>query len=183
MIQPILPFQNQLAHLQALVRGLRAGATHPPPSLNHRWAASPGLYRDTRPQKSVSMHHPVKVAKLASRVTHLLNHVQRPMGGPIVQPSMAMRQQTMPPPQQMQAGNRGSQRGSKTGRVDSRPQQSRKDQEKDNSKMPLTAGSSLKPLEASGVGWKPTSIGRVAMPGLDPSGHMAPDMVQPKGQV
>ncbi|KAI9669648.1 MAG: hypothetical protein M1831_007344 [Alyxoria varia] len=107
-------------------------------------------------------------------------HVQRPMGGPVMQPGMVMRQQTMPPPQQMQAGNRGSQRGSKTGRVDSRPQQSRKEQEKDNSKMPLTAGSQLKPLEASGVGWKPPSIGRTAMPGLEPSGHLAPDMVQRK---
>ncbi|KAK3045736.1 hypothetical protein LTR53_020590, partial [Teratosphaeriaceae sp. CCFEE 6253] len=46
------------------------------------------------------------------------------------------------------------------------------------SKMPLTAHMDLAPLEKSTTGWKPTSIGQPAMSGPDPSGNMAPDLVQ-----
>ncbi|KAK1067928.1 hypothetical protein LTR74_006020 [Friedmanniomyces endolithicus] len=48
------------------------------------------------------------------------------------------------------------------------------------SKMPLTAHMDLAPLEKSKTGWKPTSIGQPAMSGPDPSGNMAPDLVQRK---
>ncbi|UJO20114.1 Eukaryotic translation initiation factor 4 gamma [Fulvia fulva] len=47
-------------------------------------------------------------------------------------------------------------------------------------KMPLTANKELAPLEKSSSGWKPTSIGQAASAGPDPSGNMAPDMVQRK---
>ena len=56
--------------------------------------------------------------------------------------------------------------------------------EKDNSKMPLTAGVNLKPIEVSASGWKPTSVGQGAagfagpVPGGD--GYLAPDVVQRK---
>ncbi|TKA62419.1 hypothetical protein B0A55_11681 [Friedmanniomyces simplex] len=48
------------------------------------------------------------------------------------------------------------------------------------SKMPLTAHMDLAPLEKSKMGWIPTSIGQPAMSGPDPSGNMAPDLVQRK---
>ena len=70
-------------------------------------------------------------------------------------------------------------RGSKGGtRADS--QKTRKELEKDNQKMPLTATANPKPLEASGSGWKPTSVGRPVLSFSEPNGHMAPDMVQRK---
>ncbi|KAK3625338.1 hypothetical protein LTR22_023593 [Elasticomyces elasticus] len=47
-------------------------------------------------------------------------------------------------------------------------------------KMPLTAHMDLAPLQKSQTGWKPTSIGQPAMSGPDPSGNMAPDLVQRK---
>ena len=61
-------------------------------------------------------------------------------------------------------------------------QPSAKEQADANKKMPLTAGSDLKPLEASGSGWKPPSVGRpgLAAATVDASGLMAPDMVQRK---
>lgn len=47
-------------------------------------------------------------------------------------------------------------------------------------KMPLTAHMDITPLEKSQSGWKPTSIGQPMNAGPDPSGNMAPDMVQRK---
>lgn len=52
---------------------------------------------------------------------------------------------------------------------------------KQNKAMPLTAASEVRALELSKTGWKPTSIGQPpAASQPDPSGHMAPDMVQRK---
>ena len=108
-------------------------------------------------------------------------HIGRPSGGAFNMPPQMGR-----PPQGMgqqaafaQQSNRNSRGGSKTGRVDSR-QPTRKEQEKDNSKMPLTAGANLKPLQASGGGWKSASAGRAVTPAVDPSGNLPPDMVQRK---
>ena len=60
----------------------------------------------------------------------------------------------------------------------------RRENEKDNKTMPLTAGANLKPIEVSASGWKPTSIGRNAagMAGPTPGGDglMPPDVVQKK---
>lgn len=48
-------------------------------------------------------------------------------------------------------------------------------------KMPLTAGMDLKPLEKSQTGWTARSVaGGPAAGQVDPSGNMAPDMVQRK---
>lgn len=56
----------------------------------------------------------------------------------------------------------------------------RKEQEQANKRMELTA-SGFKPLEGTGVGWKPFSAGKIAPPpAIEPSGMMAPDMVQRK---
>ena len=60
----------------------------------------------------------------------------------------------------------------------------KRENEKDNKTMPLTAGANLKPIEVSATGWKPTSIGRSAagMAGPTPGGDglMPPDVVQKK---
>ena len=60
----------------------------------------------------------------------------------------------------------------------------KRENEKDNKTMPLTAGANLKPLENSTTGWKPTSVGRNAagMAGPTPGGDglMPPDVVQKK---
>jgi len=49
-------------------------------------------------------------------------------------------------------------------------------------KMPLTAHMEIAPLQKGTSGWKATSLGQpgAAMAGPDPSGNMAPDMVQRK---
>ena len=57
---------------------------------------------------------------------------------------------------------------------------SKREEEQMTKTMPLTAGQELKPLEASGGGWKATSISRVGASQTDPSGHMPPDVVQRK---
>lgn len=57
---------------------------------------------------------------------------------------------------------------------------SAKEQAEANKKMPLTAGSDLKPLEASGGGWKSASAGRIGVSSTDVSGNMPPEMVQRK---
>lgn len=105
-------------------------------------------------------------------------------GASFPMPPQMGRQQSMGggmPPPHHPARVPTSRGGSKGGtRVES--QRSRKEHEKDNQKMPLTANASLKPLEASGSGWKPTSVGRTGLSMTDPSpnGHLAPDMVQRK---
>ena len=70
-----------------------------------------------------------------------------------------------------------SSRGSRGGRA---PRES----EKDRQSMPLTAGTTLKPIEVTEKGWKPSSVGKSAtgMAGPAPGGdgHMAPDVVQRK---
>lgn len=105
------------------------------------------------------------------------------MGAPIGQfgagrppfPGAAMGRPPSQAASQMHASQRGSSnRGSKAG-----SKMTLKQQEQANSKMPLTAGADLKPLEASGSGWKPMSLTRSA-PVADTSAHMAPDMVQRK---
>lgn len=77
------------------------------------------------------------------------------------------------------AGGRGGSSKTASRRDDRAP--SRKEMEKMNSSMPLTAGSDLKPLEMSKSGWKPPSVSSaVSQPMVDAAGHMAPDMVQRK---
>ncbi|KAL8965796.1 MAG: hypothetical protein Q9183_003681, partial [Haloplaca sp. 2 TL-2023] len=67
-------------------------------------------------------------------------------------------------------------RNSKTGRT--------RENDKDAKSMPLTAGTTLKPIETTEKGWKPMSVGASAfgMAGPAPGGdnHMAPDVVQRK---
>lgn len=78
------------------------------------------------------------------------------------------------PAQSGRGGRGGSRNDSRRGdRV-----QSRKEQENLARTMPLTANMELKPIEVSATGWKPMS--KVQSSGPDPSGHMAPDMVQRK---
>ncbi|TKA46680.1 hypothetical protein B0A49_13554, partial [Cryomyces minteri] len=69
-------------------------------------------------------------------------------------------------------------RDSRRGGLDKAP--SRREEEQAAKAMPLTAGMDLKPLELSKSGWKPTSIVNPVASNPDPSGHMAPDMVQRK---
>ncbi|KAL8715065.1 MAG: hypothetical protein Q9220_001022 [cf. Caloplaca sp. 1 TL-2023] len=73
-----------------------------------------------------------------------------------------------------QRGSAG--RASKSGRT--------RENDKDAKSMPLTAGTTLKPIETTEKGWKPTSVGASAfgMAGPAPGGdgHMAPDIVQRK---
>ncbi|KAL8952005.1 MAG: hypothetical protein Q9222_002051 [Ikaeria aurantiellina] len=73
-----------------------------------------------------------------------------------------------------QRGSAG--RTSKSGRT--------RENDKDAKSMPLTAGTTLKPIETTEKGWKPTSVGASAfgMAGPAPGGdgHMAPDVVQRK---
>lgn len=71
-------------------------------------------------------------------------------------------------------GGRGSRRGP------SERGMSKREEEQQAKSMPLTAGLDLKPLEKSQTGWKPMSLGQAAPAGPDPSGNMAPDMVQRK---
>jgi len=75
-----------------------------------------------------------------------------------------------------QPSGRGGRGGSKR---DDRVK-SRREEADAASKMPLTAGMSITPLEKSQTGWKPTSIGQPMAGGPDPSGNMAPDLVQRK---
>ncbi|KAL8689479.1 MAG: hypothetical protein Q9218_004860 [Villophora microphyllina] len=67
-------------------------------------------------------------------------------------------------------------RNSKTGRT--------RENDKDAKAMPLTAGTTLKPIEVSATGWKPRSVGANAFDMAGPApggdGHMAPDIVQRK---
>ncbi|KAK4495733.1 hypothetical protein PRZ48_013001 [Zasmidium cellare] len=59
--------------------------------------------------------------------------------------------------------------------------QSKREEAEMASKMPLTAHMEITPLEKSQSGWKPTSIGQpMNTGGPDPSGNMAPDLVQRK---
>ncbi|KAL8846294.1 MAG: hypothetical protein Q9221_008610 [Calogaya cf. arnoldii] len=102
-----------------------------------------------------------------------------PMGGPQkmerVPSSTSMGSQHSP------RGN-PSQRGGSTGRA-SKGGRTREN-DKDAKSMPLTAGSTLKPIETTEKGWKPLSVGANAfgMSGPAPGGdgHMAPDVVQRK---
>ncbi|KAL8935107.1 MAG: hypothetical protein Q9216_005583 [Gyalolechia sp. 2 TL-2023] len=59
-----------------------------------------------------------------------------------------------------------------------------RENDKDAKSMPLTAGTTLKPIEVSEKGWKPISVGTGAfgMAGPAPGGdnHLAPDVVQRK---
>ncbi|KAK3045545.1 hypothetical protein LTS18_013711, partial [Coniosporium uncinatum] len=98
-----------------------------------------------------------------------------PMGGPT--PMMRTGSST-----QLNQGNMNSPR-QQSGRGGSRSQRHKPNarEEADRAKnMPLTAGVDLKPLEASGSGWKPMSLTSTAAAAPPPSGHMPPDMVQRK---
>merc|ERR1712072_1288076 len=57
---------------------------------------------------------------------------------------------------------------------------SKKEEADAAAKMPLTYGQEVSPLQKSTTGWKASSINQPAMAGPDPSGLMAPDMVQRK---
>ncbi|RDA87486.1 hypothetical protein CP532_1632 [Ophiocordyceps camponoti-leonardi (nom. inval.)] len=46
--------------------------------------------------------------------------------------------------------------------------------------MPLTAGMDIKPITVSAGGWKPSSIGRSAQPGVTGVAYLEPEMVQRK---
>ncbi|SMQ49013.1 unnamed protein product [Zymoseptoria tritici ST99CH_3D7] len=77
-----------------------------------------------------------------------------------------------------QPSSRGGRGGSKGG-----DRQHSKRQDHDQAaKMPLTAHMEIAPLEKSTTGWKPPSVSQPAAhsSGPDPSGNMAPDMVQRK---
>ncbi len=76
------------------------------------------------------------------------------------------------------ASQRGtSGRGSRGGRAP-------RENEKDRQAMPLTFGTTLKPIEVTETGWKPRSVGAnatgMAGPAPGGDGHMAPDVVQRK---
>ncbi|CAO1598469.1 hypothetical protein XANCAGTX0491_002235 [Xanthoria calcicola] len=102
-----------------------------------------------------------------------------PVGGP--QKMERVPSSTSMGPQHSPRGT-PSQRGSSTGRA-SKGGRTREN-DKDAKSMPLTAGSTLKPIETTEKGWKPLSVGSNAFgisgpaPGGD--GHMAPDVVQRK---
>lgn len=70
----------------------------------------------------------------------------------------------------------GSQRGSRAAAQREKPG--------DNSKMPLTANTNLKPIEVTAGGWKPRSVGQnatgMAGPAPGGNGHMDPEQVQRK---
>ncbi|GAB1738590.1 hypothetical protein NU219Hw_g3391t1 [Hortaea werneckii] len=72
-----------------------------------------------------------------------------------------------------QASSRGGKGASKRG-------MSKKEEADAAAKMPLTYGQEVTPLQKSTTGWKASSITQPAMAGPDPSGLMAPDMVQRK---
>lgn len=102
-----------------------------------------------------------------------------PMGGP--QKMERVPSSTSMGPQHSPRGN-PSQRGGSTGRA-SKGGRTREN-DKDAKSMPLTAGSTLKPIETSEKGWKPLSVGSnafgMAGPAPGGDGHMAPDVVQRK---
>jgi translation initiation factor 4G len=100
-----------------------------------------------------------------------------PMGGA---PSMSRTNslQTMTPGSPRVGGSQRGKGGSRRGPGLDKSQ-SHRNEERDAKTMPLTAGQEVKPLEASGGGWKPTSIG--TRPAAAPAaGIMAPDLVQRK---
>ena len=100
-------------------------------------------------------------------------------GAGIIRNTSSMAMGNMGPNSPRQASARGGKPGgSKRGdRI-----MSRKEEAEAANKMPLTANMDLKPLEKSTTGWKPPSVaGPVASHSApDPSGNMAPDMVQRK---
>ena len=110
----------------------------------------------------------------------LASYVSRP--GAFPQPPSSIKMDRTPsstslnhPNSPRNASSRGgSQRGSRAA--------TRREDPKDNSKMPLTAGGNVKPIEVSATGWKPRSVGPAAMSGPAPGGEtlMAPDVVQRK---
>lgn len=103
-----------------------------------------------------------------------------PMGGPQKMGDRVPSSTSMGSHPHSPRGNpsqRGStSRASKGGRT--------RENDKDAKTMPLTAGTTLKPIEVSDKGWKPLSVGANAfsMAGPAPGGdnHMAPDVVQRK---
>ncbi|CAK1359870.1 Eukaryotic translation initiation factor 4 gamma [Cercospora beticola] len=77
--------------------------------------------------------------------------------------------------QSSRGGGRGGSRNDR--------QHSKRQEQADASKMPLTAHMEIKPIEVTQSGWKPMSLqgnGGPSNSGPDPSGLMAPDMVQRK---
>jgi translation initiation factor 4G len=99
------------------------------------------------------------------------------MGGP---GSMGARaNSSMGPNSPRQPSGRGG-RGGASRRGDRAP--SKREMDDAASKMPLTAGMDLKPIEKSANGWVARSLapGTSNAPVLDASGNMAPDMVQRK---
>lgn len=103
-----------------------------------------------------------------------------PMGGPQKMGDRVPSSTSMGSHPHSPRGNpsqRGStSRASKGGRT--------RENDKDAKTMPLTAGTTLKPIEVSDKGWKPLSVGTNAfsMAGPAPGGdnHLAPDVVQRK---
>jgi translation initiation factor 4G len=57
---------------------------------------------------------------------------------------------------------------------------SKKEEAEQAAKMPLTAHMEIAPLEKSTTGWKPMSISAPQISAPDPSGNLAPDVVQRK---
>jgi len=94
------------------------------------------------------------------------------------------RQNSMQPMPGMGAGSprQPSARGPKGGSKRGDRTMSKKEEMDMANKMPLTAHMEIAPLQKGTSGWKATSLGQpgAAMAGPDPSGNMAPDMVQRK---
>ena len=63
-----------------------------------------------------------------------------------------------------------------------RDKAAQKKQEEEDKSMPMTAGMDIKPITVSAGGWKPRSVGQIALagPALGGEGLMAPDVVQRK---
>lgn len=119
----------------------------------------------------------------------LANAGGRPMGAPgsmggrqpsglgMGAPGMSRNSSMMGPGSPRQPSGRG--KGGASRRGDRAP--SKKEMEDAASKMPLTAGQELKPIEKTANGWVARSLTTGANAGAtDPSGNMAPDMVQRK---
>lgn len=119
----------------------------------------------------------------------LANAGGRPMGAPgsmggrqpsnlgMGAPGMSRNSSMMGPGSPRQPSGRG--KGGASRRGDRAP--SKKEMDDAASKMPLTAGQDLKPIEKTANGWVARSLTQTgAAAATDPSGNMAPDMVQRK---
>lgn len=96
------------------------------------------------------------------------------MGTPSMSRGSSSAGMQMPSSPRVSASHRGGNRSGSR-----RDKHSSKKEEETNKSMPLTAGQEFKPLQTSGSGWKPRSIG-TAGPAPGGEGHMPPDVVQRK---